>query len=97
MMLFLAGIRQLPRMGYRQMEGFLRSLSNIVRIRVADYTTIWHRVSFMDMDLSIPKTDGAVVVAVDSTGMKVTTRGEWLRKRYHRRRGMDKGTSSCGC
>jgi hypothetical protein len=32
-------------------------------------------------------TEGGIWVAIDSTGIKVADRGEWLREKWHRRRG----------
>ncbi len=34
------------------------------------------------MELNIPIPDNDIVVAVDSTGMKVTNRGDWLREKH---------------
>ncbi|KXA92809.1 hypothetical protein AKJ64_02200, partial [candidate division MSBL1 archaeon SCGC-AAA259E17] len=41
-----------------------------------------------DLELEIPENDEKVITAVDATGIKVTNRGEWIRK-YHdgRRKG----------
>jgi hypothetical protein len=34
------------------------------------------------LELNIPIPDNDIVVAVDSTGMKVTSRGDWMRERH---------------
>jgi Transposase DDE domain len=66
---------------YRQLEGFLRALSGFVPgLSSADYTTLWQRIS--NLDLNIPVPDNDIVVAVDSTGMKVTSRGDWMREKH---------------
>ena len=66
---------------YRQLEGFLRALSGFVPgLRSADYTTLWQRIS--NLELNIPVPDNDIVVAVDSTGMKVTSRGDWMREKH---------------
>ena len=68
---------------YRQLEGFLRMMSvHIKRLRdiVPDFTTIWWRIARMKIDLNSnvnPERDD-IVIAVDSTGIKVTNRGEWI-------------------
>ena len=64
---------------YRQLEGTLRKLGKFLpELKPSDYSTLWHR--FKDLEIEIPKSADEVVVAVDSTGMKVTNRGEWMRK-----------------
>jgi hypothetical protein len=66
---------------YRQLEGFLRALSGFVPgLRSADYTTLWQRISNLELNIPIPEND--IVVAVDSTGMKVTNRGDWMREKH---------------
>lgn len=66
---------------YRQLEGFLQALSGFIPgLRSADYTTLWQRIS--NLELSIPIPDNDIVVAVDSTGMKVTNRGDWMREKH---------------
>jgi hypothetical protein len=78
MMEFLAAIRHLMGMAYRQMEGFLRALARVLpRVRVADYTEIWRRVSGLELPLPLvlPPGEDTVVVAIDSTGIQVTRRG----------------------
>jgi len=75
---------------YRQMEGFLRKLSNFVpQIKPADYTTIWRRGSRLDIDLVDTLSDSSepIVIAVDSSGIKVTNRGEWMREKWKIHRG----------
>jgi hypothetical protein len=68
---------------YRQLEGFLRMMSvHIKRLQeiVPDFTTIWWRVVKMKINLD-PKVNlgrDGIVIAVDSTGIKVTNRGEWI-------------------
>jgi hypothetical protein len=66
---------------YRQLEGFLRALSGFVPgLRSADYTTLWQRITNLELNTPIP--DNEIVVAVDSTGMKVTSRGDWMREKH---------------
>jgi hypothetical protein len=70
--------------------GFLRKLSNFVpQIKPADYMTILRRGSNLDIKLAdaISKSDEAVVIAVDSSGIKVTNRGEWIREKWKIHRG----------
>ena len=66
---------------YRQLEGYLQALSGFVpELRSADYTTLWQRIAKLDLNVPIPEND--IVVAVDSTGMKVTNRGDWMREKH---------------
>lgn len=65
---------------YRQMEGFLRALSTYVPIVAADYTTLYRRISIVELDIDPRNLGDDVVVALDSSGIKVTNWGEWRRK-----------------
>jgi Transposase DDE domain len=77
---------------YRQLEGFMRGLSQHVDgLKAPDYTTIWWRVSRMKVDIA--KTvaiDKDVTIAVDSTGIKVSNWGEWIHKKWKMKRGFIK-------
>lgn len=72
---------------YRQMEGFLKGLSRFVpELDVADYSTMCKRIQKME----IPDIEGEgkdLVIALDSTGVKVSNRGEWMRDKWKVRRG----------
>ena len=81
-------IRALFRLPYRQLEGFTHALSRWEpRLTVPDYTTC-RRVNTLNIDLE-PHIDPErpVTIAVDSTGIKVADRGEWMRAKWRRRRG----------
>jgi len=77
---------------YRQLEGFMRALSQHVDgLKAPDYTTIWWRVAKMKIDVaSSVELDKDVTIAVDSTGIKVSNRGEWIRKKWKVKRGFIK-------
>jgi Transposase DDE domain len=75
---------------YRQLEGFLRKLSELIPgIKPTDYTNIWRRGTKLKLNISdtISTSDESVVIAVDSTGIKVTNRGEWMREKWRVHRG----------
>lgn len=73
---------------FRQMEGFLRGLSSMIGIRVPDYTTLWRRVTRRRVELTPSAIPGDEwVIAIDSTGIKVSDRGEWLRESWRVCRG----------
>src|SRR6478672_12999069 len=73
---------------YRQLEGFLRMMSiHIEKLQeaVPDYTTMWWRVVKVKVHLN-PKINlekDPITIAVDSTGIKVTNRGEWIREKWN--------------
>ena len=75
---------------YRQLEGFLRKLSVLIpEIKPTDHTNIWRRGTQLKLSLpdTISASDEPVVIAVDSTGIKVTNRGEWMREKWKVHRG----------
>lgn len=87
---FMMLIHIMFRLPYRQAEGFLRKLSKFIpQLKPADYTTIFKRGNKLELQLkntiSIPEEDA--VVAVDSSGIKVTNRGEWMRDKWKIRKG----------
>jgi len=54
---------------------------------VPDFTTIWWRVIRTQINLD-PKTNAegeGIVIAVDSTGIKVTNRGEWMLDKWKKK------------
>ena len=73
---------------YRQLEGFLRMMSiHIEKLQeaVPDYTTMWWRVVKVKVHLN-PEVNfekDIITIAVDSTGIKVTNRGEWIREKWN--------------
>ena len=50
------------------------------RLLATDYTTLHKRISKQDLGIDIPENDA--VVAVDSTGIKVTNRVDWMREKH---------------
>jgi Transposase DDE domain len=85
---------------YRQLEGFLKVMSaHIQELReVPDYTTMWWwrvvRVKVqeeLNSEVNPQKVEDVITtIAVDSTGIKVTNRGEWIRDKWKKRRGFIK-------
>ena len=81
---------------YRQLEGFLRMMSiHIKKLKevVPDFTTIWWRVARMkiNLDPKINPEKDDIVIAVDSTDIKVTNRGEWILDKWKKKRRIRKG------
>jgi len=77
---------------YRQLEGFMRGLTQYVDgLKAPDYTTILWRISKMKVEVaSNVQLDKDVTIAVDSSGIKVSNRGEWIHKKWRVQRGFIK-------
>ena len=78
---------------YRQLEGLLNVMSeHIPRLKekVPDYTTMWWRVVKIKIalkpEINGKENEGILTIAADSTGIKVTNRGEWIRNKWKERR-----------
>jgi IS5 family transposase len=87
---FLACMRLLFHMPYRQAEGFVGSLSRFVEgLKTPDYSTIDRRVNKLDVSLdeSLIKSNAPVSIAVDASGVKVHNGGDWIRKVWKVKRG----------
>ena len=87
---FMAFVHLIFYMPYRQMEGFLRKLSDLVsQDLAADYSTLSKRIAKMKIKLpeSISQKKEDVIIAVDASGVKVTNRGEWMREKWRVHRG----------
>ena len=84
---FSAIIYEIFHLPYRQMEGFYRKISKYISgLKAADYTTLFRRIRKVNIDFSQEIREN-VIIAVDSTGIKVTNRGEWLREKWKVHRG----------
>jgi len=79
--MFSSVIYSFLKIPYRQLEGFIERLSACEPgLEAADFTTLHRRISKQSLAIQMPEND--VVVAVDSTGIKVTNRGEWMREKH---------------
>ena len=88
--MFMAFVYSIFHTPYRQLEGFLRKLSDLVSQDIAaDYTTLFKRIAKMNITLpeTISKKGENIVIAVDASGVKVTNRGEWIREKWRVHRG----------
>jgi len=73
---------------YRQTEGFLKALRRFdSRIQVPDYSTVDRRVNRLNVKLDEEDYGDDLVIAVDASGIKVTNRGDWMRRKWKTRRG----------
>lgn len=78
-------LRSVLRLPYRQLERLLKSLSRYMPIPfVPDFRTLWRRIKKLGFDIicemANPKDN--VVIAADSTGIKVTNSGDWIYKKW---------------
>jgi len=83
-MTLLAYIRYLFSLPYRQTEGFVRALSFHTRRKTPDYSIINRRINALKISIMAKRRRGKVTIAVDSTGIKVTNRGDWIRRKWNR-------------
>ena len=74
---FLAAVRYLYGMPYRQLEGFTRALGNIVDVPSGDYTGLTRRVLELDMGPfeGLQQSEEPLSIALDSTGVRVHKAG----------------------
>jgi hypothetical protein len=70
---------------YRQTKGLIKSYGAAMPA-VPDYTTIHKRINRSDIGIKPISSKGNIVLAVDSTGIKVTNRGEWMRHKWQKHR-----------
>lgn len=67
---------------YRQTEGLIRTYRDSIPA-IPDYTAIHKRINKMDINGRPAGMRGSIILAVDSSGIKVTNRGEWMRRKWN--------------
>ena len=72
---------------YRQTEGIAQGHAKGKVPSIPDYTTINRRINRLDIKIKEDNKnkefeDEYIVIAVDSTGIKVTNRGQWMREKW---------------
>ncbi|MEM3025223.1 MAG: transposase, partial [Candidatus Nitrosotenuis sp.] len=70
-------------LGYRQTEGLIRTYHDIPAI--PDHTIIHKRINKLKIQLN-SKPVSNVELVVDSSGIKVTNRGEWMVRKWQKHR-----------
>ena len=71
---------------FRQTEGIARGHAKGKVPSIPDYTTINRRINLLDVKIKgidnkdKDSKDEYIVIAIDSTGIKVTNRGQWMRR-----------------
>ena len=76
---------------YRQTEGVVREHASNTLPSIPDYSNISRRINRMDIkvdnDDKSSVHDDNFVIAIDSTGIKVSNRGEWIRHKWNVKKG----------
>ncbi|HET8793136.1 MAG TPA: IS5 family transposase [Nitrososphaeraceae archaeon] len=82
---------------YRQTEGIVRAHAANTLPSIPDYSRICRRINRLiikinddnddDVNNSSLQHDDYFIIAIDSTGIKVTNRGEWIRHKWNVKRG----------
>ncbi len=71
---------------YRQTEGIAQGHAKGKVPSIPDYTTISRRINRLDIkiqDKSEEFENDYIVIAIDSTGIKVTNRGQWMQDKWN--------------
>jgi integrase len=63
----------------RAAQGALRALGEALGFEAPDFTTLWKRLIKEEAEPVVHPRSREHILAIDSTGIKVTERGEWLR------------------
>jgi Transposase DDE domain len=76
---------------YRQTEGVVREHASNTLPSIPDYSRICRRINKLNITISSDDESNVhadnFVIAIDSTGVKVTNRGEWIRHKWNVKRG----------
>lgn len=78
-------IRSVLRLPFRQLEGLLKGLAKYMPIpSVPSFRTLWRRIKDLGLDIIREMADPSdnIIVAADSTGIKVTNGGDWIFKKW---------------
>jgi hypothetical protein len=85
---FAATVHEIFHLPYRQMEGFFRKLSEYISgIKAADYSTFFKRIAKLDLNINNKNLPKDIILTLDSSGIKVSNRGDWIRKKWKVKRG----------
>jgi hypothetical protein len=68
---------------YRQTEGIVRAHAEDKIPSIPDYITISRRINKLDVKVNNHLGGDNIVIAIDSTGIKVTNRGEWMYRKWN--------------
>ena len=84
--MYLAKLRELKGIRFRQLESELHNLSKIFRFPEISFTSIYRRIRKIIPEIG--SDSSGALAAIDSSGFKVTLRGDYLGNKWHKiRRG----------
>ena len=80
----MATLQEIYHLGGRQTEGLLQSIGELLHLEVAipDYSTLSRRRATLEIVLPRTRSQEALHVVVDSTGVKVFGEGEWKVRQH---------------
>ena len=82
---FLAKIRSIYSIPFRSLESILKIFSGIMGLNAIHYTSIFRRIRNMEV-MNTENNSENIECAIDSTGFKITIRGDYLGNKWNRRR-----------
>ena len=82
---FLAKIRSIYSIPFRSLQSILKIFSGIMGLNAIHYTSIFRRIRNMEV-MNTENNFENVECAIDSTGFKITIRGDYLGNKWNRRR-----------
>ncbi len=87
--LVIGYIRYSFRLPYRQTEGIIKATGKILPANPPSYGHICKRINRLNIDIKRDKTvedededEDYIIVSIDSTGIKVTNRGQWMNEKW---------------
>lgn len=87
----LGYMREYFHLPYRQTEGVVREHASNTLPSIPDYSNINRRINRLDIKIDDANKsslhDDNFVIVIDSTGIKVSNRGEWIRHKWNVKRG----------
>src|SRR6186713_1228283 len=79
-------IRYLFHLPYRQTEGIIKATGKRLPSNSPSYGHICKRINKLNIDIKRDKTvdynEDYIIVSIDSTGIKITNRGQWMDKKW---------------
>ncbi|AIZ56719.1 transposase DDE domain protein [Candidatus Methanoplasma termitum] len=79
---YVSRVRTVTGIPFRMLEGLFKPVFDLIGIEVPSYPTLWRRCTSLEAAAGIKATARKRIVAVDSTGIKVTVRGGWMREKW---------------
>ena len=84
LIMYLARLRSIFNIPFRTLEGMLRSLAIIANIKSISYSEIFRRIRKIKPEIN--NINSKLDCIIDSTGYKITIRGDYLGHKWHKKR-----------